>query len=133
MSELTTTVRDTATGPVLDIDGDLDFDTAAEFRAVLEAMTPPPAPGRLLVLNLAGLRFCDSSGITSLLVARNLAESAGAGVCLAAVPDHTARILQIIGLDQVFPIYADADAATRAAAAGENGPGPALPGEAAPL
>ncbi|MGW6009168.1 STAS domain-containing protein [Streptomyces sp. NPDC055210] len=69
--------------------------------------------GHLLVLDLAALRFCDSSGISALLSARNLAIEYGGRIALAAVPATTARILRITGLDQVFPIHPD----TRTAAA----------------
>ncbi|MER7112751.1 STAS domain-containing protein [Streptomyces sp. NPDC000229] len=99
---LNTTTRHTATGLVLDVHGDLDFHTVPEFRRTLQGLTL--VPGQRLVLNLAGLRFCDSSGITAFLVARNLAATAGADVSLAAVPETTFRVLRIVGLDQVFAI-----------------------------
>ncbi|MFF8287613.1 STAS domain-containing protein [Streptomyces sp. NPDC016309] len=99
---LNTTTRTTPAGPVLDVHGDLDFHTVPSFRRTLEGVVL--LPGQRLVLNLAGLRFCDSSGITALLVARNLAASARADVSLAAVPESTLRVLRIVGLDQVFPI-----------------------------
>ncbi|MFC8918446.1 STAS domain-containing protein [Streptomyces sp. NPDC047821] len=99
---LNTTTRHTATDTVLDVHGDLDFHTVPEFRKTLEGLAL--APGRRLVLNLAGLRFCDSSGITALLVARNLAVAARTDVALAAVPETTVRVLRIVGLDQVFTI-----------------------------
>ncbi|MEE1757016.1 STAS domain-containing protein [Streptomyces sp. SP18CS02] len=92
----------TATGPVLHIGGDLDFHTASQFRRTLESTAL--RAGERLVLDLGGLVFCDSSGITAFLVARNHAAAAGAEVTLAAVPENTARILRIVGLDQVFSL-----------------------------
>ncbi|GAA2467767.1 STAS domain-containing protein [Streptomyces lavendulocolor] len=99
---LKTTTRHTPDGPVLDVQGDLDFHTVPEFRKTLEGVAL--LRGQRLVLNLAGLRFCDSSGITAFLVARNLAATAGAEVALTAVPEPTFRVLRLVGLDQVFPI-----------------------------
>ncbi|MGY0070301.1 STAS domain-containing protein [Streptomyces sp. QTS137] len=110
MSPLTITARDAATGPVLEITGDLDYMTAPELRQVLDRLTL--AAGQLLVLDLAGLEFCDSSGITALLVARNLATEQNGDMALAAVPDNTARILRIAGLDRVFTLHPDASTAT---------------------
>jgi anti-sigma B factor antagonist len=110
MSPLTITSRDAATGPVLEIIGDLDHVTAPRLRLALDGLTL--TAGQLLVLDLAGLRFCDSSGITALLVARNLAIEHNGGLALAAVPDNTARILRIVGLDRVFTIHPHAPAAT---------------------
>ncbi|MGW6486753.1 alpha/beta fold hydrolase [Streptomyces sp. NPDC055056] len=68
--------------------------------------------GQLLVLDLARLDFCDSSGISALLSARSWAIQHGGRIALAAVPGNTARILGIVGLDQVFAIHPDAVSAT---------------------
>lgn len=110
MSPLTITSRDAATGPVLEITGDLDHETAPELRKTIDNLTL--TSGQLLVLDLAALKFCDSSGITALLAARNLATEQGGGIALAAVPANTARILRIVGLDRVFNIHPDTAAAT---------------------
>lgn len=109
MTPLTITVRDAATGPVLEIAGDLDHATAPELRRVMEGLTL--ATGQLLVMDLAGLTFCDSSGISTLLAARSQATEEGGDIALAAVPANTARILRIVGLDQVFTIHPDVSAA----------------------
>lgn len=112
MSLLTITTRVTATGPVLGIIGDLDHATAPELREALEGLSL--AAGQLLVLDLAGLAFCDSSGISALLSARILAVEQGARIALDAVPANTARILGILGLNHVFAMEPGAGkAATR--------------------
>ncbi|MFH9132757.1 STAS domain-containing protein [Streptomyces sp. NPDC017524] len=110
MSPLTITARDAATGPVLEITGDLDHHTAPELRKAVDGVTV--AAGQLLVLDLAGLDFCDSSGISALLSARSAAIENGGHIALAAVPANTARILRIVGLDQVFALHPDAATAT---------------------
>ncbi|MEV5438375.1 STAS domain-containing protein [Streptomyces sp. NPDC052682] len=89
--------------------------TAAELRQVAREVLLPP--GRLLLVDLSGMRFCDSSGLTALLALRNQALAAHAGFALAAVPDKTARILRMTGLDQVFDMFAD----VREACARRNG------------
>ncbi|WP_329453851.1 STAS domain-containing protein [Streptomyces sp. NBC_01497] len=109
MTPLTITSRNAVTGPVLEITGDLDHTTAPELRRAVDGLTL--AAGQLLVLDLAALDFCDSSGISALLAARNLAREQGSGVALAAVPANTARILRLVGLDRVFTIHPDASAA----------------------
>lgn len=105
MSPLTITTRHAATGPVLGITGDLDYATAPELREALNGLSL--AAGHLLVLDLAGLAFCDSSGISALLSARSLAVERGGRVSLVAVPANTARILGVLGLNQVFAIAPD--------------------------
>ncbi|MFG2576962.1 STAS domain-containing protein [Streptomyces sp. NPDC048481] len=111
MSQLKITARDAETGPVLEIAGALAYPHATELTDLLP--TVPLRPGGRLVLDLAGMDFCDSSGISALIAARNLAQAAGAEVALAAVPAHTVRVLHVVGLDQIFPLYPDSDAATR--------------------
>ncbi|MEV5795702.1 STAS domain-containing protein [Streptomyces sp. SID14446] len=106
MSQLTITRRDAATGPVLEIVGELDYASAPDLRQALDTLTL--SDGQLLFLDLAGLEYCDSSGLSALLAARNLATEHGARIALAAVPADTARILSLTGLDQVFPIHPDA-------------------------
>ncbi|MGW7195295.1 STAS domain-containing protein [Streptomyces chryseus] len=111
MSPLSITTRDAATGPVLQVTGAFDYTNATELRDVLGTLTL--GPGRRLVLDLAGMTFCDSSGITALIAARNHVHAARADIALAAVPANTLRVLRIVGLDQIFPLYPDTDAATR--------------------
>ncbi|MEU9146648.1 STAS domain-containing protein [Streptomyces sp. NPDC048349] len=110
MSTLRITIRDAATGPVLELAGDLDYDQAPRLRQALDTLSLQP--GQRLVMDLSRIQFCDSSGITALIVARNLAVAARADIALAGVPDNTVRILRIVGLDQVFPLHPDADTAT---------------------
>ncbi|MFD0692006.1 STAS domain-containing protein [Actinomadura fibrosa] len=111
MTPFAITVHASEAGPVLRIAGDLDFNTASGLRE--EVRRVPLDPGRLLILDLTDLTFCDSSGISALIAARNRAVAAGAGIALAAVPPNTARILGIVGLDKVFPIHPDAATAAK--------------------
>ncbi|MEV7560898.1 STAS domain-containing protein [Streptomyces sp. NPDC089795] len=109
MSPLHVTVRDAPTGSVVEVVGDLDYDTCADLRDLLTTL--PLQPGRRLVLDLARMEFCDSSGITTLIAARNHARSAGADFALATVPANTLRVLRVVGLDQVFPLHPDVESA----------------------
>ncbi|GAA3616457.1 STAS domain-containing protein [Streptomyces chitinivorans] len=111
MSPLKITTRNATTGPVLGITGELDYASAAGLRELLPTLAL--RPGQRLVLDLAGMDFCDSSGITALIAARNHAHAARADIALAAVPANTLRILRIVGLDQIFPIHPDSETATR--------------------
>ncbi|MCS0637536.1 STAS domain-containing protein [Streptomyces sp. LP05-1] len=111
MSPLNFITRTAPTGPVLEIAGDLDYAHAPQLHAQLPGLDL--RPGQRLVIDLAGMEFCDSTGITALLAARNHAHAARADIALAAVPAHTLRVLRVVGLDQVFAIHPDSGAATR--------------------
>ncbi|MFG3659751.1 STAS domain-containing protein [Streptomyces sp. NPDC047706] len=102
MTLLNITERITATGCVLEVAGDLDHARAGALRQRVESLTL--LAGQRLVIDLTGLTFCDSSGITAFLAARQQAMAAGADIVLSGVPDNTLRVLTLVGLDQVFTI-----------------------------
>ncbi|WP_369197966.1 STAS domain-containing protein [Streptomyces djakartensis] len=110
MNALTISHRDTATGPAVRVAGDLDYDRAPELRRRIEEL--PLAAGQCLTLELSGLDFCDSSGITALLAARQHALAAGADVVLTGVPSNLMRVLTLVGLDRVFTLRPAAEAAS---------------------
>ncbi|MFD5142095.1 STAS domain-containing protein [Streptomyces sp. NPDC058401] len=113
--QLSVSTRTTTAGAVIELVGELDHHTAPDVSATLARLDL--GTGRLLVLDLGGLTFCDSSGITVIIAARNRALAAHAGIALAAVPERVSRIFRIVGLQQVFPTHPtaqDAEAAWRA-------------------
>ncbi|MHC3473580.1 STAS domain-containing protein [Streptomyces sp. 7R007] len=104
MSPLKISHRDTATGPVLEISGELDYTHVTDLRERLTTLALQP--GQRLVLDLAGVTFCDSSGITALIAAHSRARTAQADIALTAVPTHTMHVLRMVGLDQILTISA---------------------------
>ncbi|MYV39972.1 anti-sigma factor antagonist [Streptomyces sp. SID1328] len=103
MSPLNITHHDALTGPVLHVAGDLDYAEATVLREQVESLAL--SPGQNLVIDLSGLEYCDSTGLTVLLAARQRAQTASADMALAAVPADTLRILTLTGLDQIFTIH----------------------------
>ncbi|MFD7231100.1 STAS domain-containing protein [Streptomyces sp. NPDC059881] len=110
--ELTVQTRTATAGPVIELAGELDHHSAPDVRVLLLGLGLHP--GQQLVIDLDRLTFCDSSGITVLIAARNHALQAEADIALAAVPDHVSRIFRTVGLEQVFTIHPDARAAEAA-------------------
>ncbi|SEE47404.1 anti-sigma B factor antagonist [Streptomyces sp. 2131.1] len=102
MSPLKVTPHETPAGPVLHVVGELDYASSDALR--FRAETLRLSPGQRLVINLSGVEFCDSTGITALLAARQHTQAAGAAMVLEAVPTHLMRIFTLAGLDQVFTI-----------------------------
>ncbi|MFF7974364.1 anti-sigma factor antagonist [Streptomyces sp. NPDC007905] len=100
---LTLHARTIPAGAVIELAGELDHHTANEVREALPGLGL--RAGQQLVLDLGGLTFCDSSGITVLIAARNHALAADASIALAAVPHRVSRIFRLVGLEQVFPSY----------------------------
>ncbi|MFJ2399328.1 STAS domain-containing protein [Streptomyces sp. NPDC087843] len=77
-------------GPVLRIAGELDYATAGALRGEVERLVL--SQGQDLVIDLSALEYCDSTGITALLAARQHAQAAGADMALAAVPANTLEV-----------------------------------------
>ncbi|NEY36004.1 anti-sigma factor antagonist [Streptomyces sp. PRKS01-65] len=107
MTPLHITHHDTATGPTLYVTGELDYAQAPFLRDRVDRLVL--RPDQCLTLDLSGLGYCDSSGITALLAARQHTLAAGAGIALAAVPATLRRILALVGLDQVFTLRPGAE------------------------
>ncbi|CAM5399566.1 Anti-sigma factor antagonist OS=Streptomyces tendae OX=1932 GN=F3L20_20070 PE=3 SV=1 [Streptomyces tendae] len=106
---LTVTPHQTPGGPyVLEVSGELDHHTAHYLdRAVKDA----PFDESGVVLDLAGLTYCDSTGITVLLTAYQRSQATAAPLSLAGVGPDQMRIFQVVGLDQVFTFHDSAEAA----------------------
>jgi anti-anti-sigma factor len=112
VSLLTVHTRTATSGPVIELTGDLDHHSAPQARNALERLDLHA--GQQLIMDLGGLTFCDSSGITVLIAARNHALRMNADIALAAVPDRVRRIFRIVGLEQVFTTHATAQEAAAA-------------------
>ncbi|MET9618904.1 STAS domain-containing protein [Kitasatospora indigofera] len=100
----TTTVRDTPAGPVVEAAGELDLVGAPILHTALHrALAIHPAPPKL-VIDLAAVTFCDSTGLDALLLARTEAERQGVTLHLARLTHAVTRVLKITGTDKVFPV-----------------------------
>jgi len=53
--------------------------------------------------------FCDSSGVHALARAHELADAGSSELRLALGGSPAARIIQLLGLDQIMPVYRDVE------------------------
>ncbi|MFH8347815.1 STAS domain-containing protein [Streptomyces sp. NPDC018045] len=83
--------------------GDLDLTTAPALRAA--ALDLIGRGHRHLVLDMAAVSFCDSSGFNALVGIWRCAKEADGTLGLAAVSGRLARLLKITGLDVLLPAY----------------------------
>jgi anti-sigma B factor antagonist len=92
----------TPTAVVVMLSGDLDLATAPELRNTLqEALTER----KHLILDMADLRFLDSTGIGVLVRIHKKAIASGGVLAFAAVPPNVTKILEVTCLDRIFPVY----------------------------
>jgi anti-anti-sigma factor len=93
------------------VSGEMDYVTEPVFRPQFKELIA--RSDRFIVLDLSGVSFCDSAGLSMLLGAWRQADASGAVVVLACVPGPVRRILEMTGANQllrVFDTIADAEA-----------------------
>lgn len=84
------------------LSGELDLCTAPSFAEALVSADADRA--NCLVIDLAGLRFIDSSGLRELVVALKRRRGRGGEIVLRSPGPSTLRVLDMVGLSQLFTI-----------------------------
>ena len=90
----------------LTLSGDLDLATVNTFRAHL-AMATHGRSG--ILLDLGGLRYLDSSGINAVLETHRALTPFGRRIALVGVSPNVRRILGVLKLEDLMPVFAEAD------------------------
>ncbi|MER6400997.1 MULTISPECIES: STAS domain-containing protein [unclassified Kitasatospora] len=101
--------RADAEAAVCAVAGDLDIDSLLPAERALTSLVDEGTP--LVVVDLEGVGFCDSSGLNLLLKTRLAASAAGVEFRLAAVATPVARVLELTGAGAVFSIHDSVGAA----------------------
>jgi anti-sigma B factor antagonist len=110
---------------VIAVDGEIHVNTAPEFSGVLSASL---AAGRTrLVLDLTGVMFIDSTGLSVLLNALRRITRAGGAMAVVCSNPTVLRLFEITKLDSTFDLHTDLEpaiAAVQAAAGGSESGAP---------
>ena len=101
-AHLTVEESRTATEVVLALTGEIDMATAGELRAATDRNLLDP-PTRV-VLDFAGVTFCDSQGLSTLISLNRQVAAVGSQLVLANIGDFMGRLLEITGLRAVFEV-----------------------------
>jgi anti-sigma B factor antagonist len=93
---------------VVQIEGELDMNTATQLEPRLEAALA--APDTALLIDLSHCEFIDSTGIA--LIVRAWQELDGnSRFALCGIGDQVARVLDVTGLDSTIPNHPNREAA----------------------
>ena len=84
---------------VVTASGEIDVATAPQVESQLLSLIDD---GSSVVLDLAGVTFIDSSGLRTLVTARQRADEQSVSFSLAGRSQAVDRLLQVTGLDTVF-------------------------------
>ena len=101
--ELTVAVQRSPSEAVVSLTGEIDLSTAPRLSTtVTELLTEAPAR---VVLDMAGVTFCDSQGLGTLVVLSRKATMAQSCLVLTNVGDFLLRVLDITGLRPALMIH----------------------------
>lgn len=95
-------VREVDGTSVVAFRGDVDLESSPRAREVLLSCV---RSGRDLTVDLAQVRYIDSSGIASLVEAFQESRKRGTRFSLAAVSPAAMRVFELARLDRVFAIH----------------------------
>jgi anti-sigma B factor antagonist len=115
--------------PVVAAPEEIDITNAETLRSAL--LTAAANGHGALVVDMTGTRFCDSSGLHTLIAAHKRAEAEGREVLLVIPSPAVLRVFALTGMDRVIPTFAtlpEALARTTATANGRRQVQPSSPG-----
>jgi anti-anti-sigma factor len=93
---LSLSVQQSPTEALVTLAGEIDMSTVSRLSATVGALLKQPPPR--VVLDLAGVTFCDSQGLGTLVVLSRQAATAQSVLLLNNVGDFLLRVLDITGL-----------------------------------
>lgn len=116
-------------GAVAELAGVIDGTTVIKFQDALEEITKKGV--RKLILDMAKVRYVNSTGLGSLVKYADKFKSAGGGMALIRVTAKVKIVIEMLGLQAFFEICADERQALEALAP-RGGAAPPAPPVAAP-
>ncbi|MGD1173928.1 STAS domain-containing protein [Mycobacterium seoulense] len=99
--------RDAGGAVILEVSGAVDIITAPSLATHIDvALSGTPA---VLVIDLTGVNFLSSAGITVLVEVQRLTQDSPTSLRVAAQGSATSRTLRIVGLDEFIELYPTVD------------------------
>jgi anti-anti-sigma factor len=122
---LTWDIKDRDGLVVVVVDGELDIHSAPGLG---EALAPAADAGRHLIVDVAGLRFCDCAGLSRFLRTQERVRAAGGSLYLAAPTASMRRLITVARMSDVLAVAASvADAIASLDRDGPSEPPRSLP------
>ena len=104
-------VRQRGQATVVDVDGQITFESTPELRTeLLKALKDQRAT---VLVNLGKVPYMDSSGIATLVEGLKAAQGVKATFGLFGLTKNTRSVLELVRLDKVFKIFESEDEALR--------------------
>jgi anti-anti-sigma factor len=116
MTEQEQDVRWSGRHAIVTMPTEIDLTNAADLDGLLAAVAAQSPEA--ITVDMAGTSFCDSAGINVLARAHQLAAEHGGELRIALGDSPVARIIQLIGLDEIVPVYRDVQQSLESAGPG---------------
>lgn len=104
---------------VLDVEGQLTFETAAVLRGELDQALEQGEAA--IVLNLSGVPYVDSSGIAALVEAMQATQKAGRAFALCGLTKTVRNVVSLVRLEKALNTFAGEDQALQELAGSPSG------------
>ncbi len=101
--ELKVTTQSHGDQAIMSVAGEIDLYTAPRLHSELMSALAAGAP-LCLTVDMAGVEFCDSTGMNVLLAAQRRARESGGDLQLASPRPAIRKVLQVTGLETVFTV-----------------------------
>jgi anti-sigma B factor antagonist len=95
-------------GPVITLSGEVDITNAAELSELITGQLDDET--QQLTIDVAGLDFADTAAIRVFLVAARRLRERGGGLVLLRPQRALARVLEILGAEEVVAIRGETEA-----------------------
>ncbi|WP_128374407.1 STAS domain-containing protein [Streptomyces cavernae] len=93
-------VRVVGDASVISVSGEVDLDNVAPLTQALASQAH--SGGGAVVLDLSGIRFADSTTVNVILRANS---DLGPRLRIAALSDNIERLLDLVGVREMLPVY----------------------------
>ncbi|MDZ5620967.1 STAS domain-containing protein [Nocardioides bizhenqiangii] len=97
---LTVRIRFTPNLPVVRLSGELDIASLHLLTDALDSVAAASCPGDLVVLNLAGITFCDVAGLRMIEMCAATLAAADKELILYDAPPQLRKLIKITGVAQ---------------------------------
>jgi anti-sigma B factor antagonist len=97
---------------IVTLPAEIDLVNASEAADLLAAVASESPD--VITVDMSTTQFCDSAAVHALVRAADLVAARGGELRLALGGSPVARMIQLIGLDQVVPVYRDVSASLAA-------------------
>jgi anti-sigma B factor antagonist len=107
--DIKVTTREAGDRTVIDVEGEVDVFTAPKLRETIIACI---SEGKdKLIVNLSGVDFMDSTGLGVLVGGLKRVKERNGELAIAGAQGTVLRVLNVTGLNAVFPLHDSVDAA----------------------